>query len=77
MGAGPKRVVLRHRVHEAPQRAGAGPEPDRAELTAGFGHSDQAHLVRDFTAAAGAPVRLRPALTPPAIGNLSLPRRAQ
>ncbi|MFJ8887926.1 DUF6597 domain-containing transcriptional factor [Streptomyces sp. NPDC102402] len=55
VGVGPKWVILRHRIHEALQRAGADPEPDWARLAADLGYSDQAHLVRDFTATVGVP----------------------
>ncbi|WP_031085035.1 DUF6597 domain-containing transcriptional factor [Streptomyces sp. NRRL WC-3549] len=55
VGVGPKWVILRHRIHEALQRAAADPEPDWATLAADLGYSDQAHLVRDFTATVGAP----------------------
>jgi AraC-like DNA-binding protein len=55
VGVGPKWVILRHRIHEALQRAGTAPEPDWAELAADLGYSDQAHLVRDFTATVGVP----------------------
>ncbi|MFD8797331.1 DUF6597 domain-containing transcriptional factor [Streptomyces atroolivaceus] len=55
VGVGPKWVILRHRIHEALQRAGTDPEPDWAELAADLGYSDQAHLVRDFTATVGVP----------------------
>ncbi|MFF3319459.1 DUF6597 domain-containing transcriptional factor [Streptomyces sp. NPDC003035] len=56
VGVGPKWVILRHRIHEALERA----EPAEAEgsldwagLAAELGYSDQAHLVRDFTATVG------------------------
>ncbi|MFE4689299.1 DUF6597 domain-containing transcriptional factor [Streptomyces sp. NPDC056749] len=55
VGVGPKWVILRHRIHEALQRAGSDPEPDWARLAADLGYSDQAHLVRDFTATVGVP----------------------
>ncbi|MFI2783500.1 DUF6597 domain-containing transcriptional factor [Streptomyces sp. ALB3] len=55
VGVGPKWVILRHRIHEALQRAGTDPDPDWAELAADLGYSDQAHLVRDFTATVGVP----------------------
>ncbi|MFJ6855190.1 DUF6597 domain-containing transcriptional factor [Streptomyces sp. NPDC091271] len=55
VGVGPKWVILRHRIHEALQRAGTDPEPDWAELASDLGYSDQAHLVRDFTATVGVP----------------------
>ncbi|MFI7577316.1 helix-turn-helix domain-containing protein [Micromonospora sp. NPDC049497] len=52
VGVGPKWVIRRYRLHEAIERAADGP-PDWATLAADLGYSDQAHLVRDFTAAAG------------------------
>lgn len=55
VGVGPKWVILRHRVHEALRRAGNDPEPDWAAIAADLGYSDQAHLVRDFTATVGVP----------------------
>ncbi|WMX46511.1 helix-turn-helix domain-containing protein [Streptomyces roseicoloratus] len=58
VGVGPKWVILRYRIHEALERAEsaspAGP-PDWAALAADLGYSDQAHLVRDFTATIGVP----------------------
>ncbi|MFE4534808.1 DUF6597 domain-containing transcriptional factor [Streptomyces scopuliridis] len=53
VGVGPKWVILRYRVHEALERAES--EVDWAELAAELGYSDQAHLVRDFTATVGVP----------------------
>ncbi|RKN48324.1 helix-turn-helix domain-containing protein [Micromonospora endolithica] len=54
VGVGPKWVIRRYRLHEAIERA-AGDPPDWATLAADLGYSDQAHLVRDFTAVAGVP----------------------
>ncbi|WOX22844.1 AraC family transcriptional regulator [Streptomyces solicathayae] len=57
VGVAPKWVVLRYRIHEALERAEAdrAAEPDWAALAAELGYSDQAHLVRDFTATVGVP----------------------
>ncbi|MFI1225521.1 MULTISPECIES: DUF6597 domain-containing transcriptional factor [unclassified Streptomyces] len=55
VGVGPKWVILRYRIHEAMERAGSDPALDWARLAADLGYSDQAHLVRDFTATVGVP----------------------
>ncbi|MEO3978566.1 helix-turn-helix domain-containing protein [Streptomyces sp. CAU 1734] len=58
VGVGPKWVILRYRLHDALERAEArspAAAPDWAALAAELGYSDQAHLVRDFTAAVGVP----------------------
>ncbi|MEU2239321.1 helix-turn-helix domain-containing protein [Streptomyces sp. NPDC018338] len=58
VGVGPKWVILRYRIHEALERAeaaGTAGAPDWAALAAELGYSDQAHLVRDFTATIGVP----------------------
>jgi AraC-like DNA-binding protein len=52
VGVGPKWVIRRYRLHEAIERA-AGGLPDWAGLAAELGYSDQAHLVRDFSAVTG------------------------
>lgn len=51
VGVPPKWVILRYRVQEAIERA--APDVDWAGLAAELGYSDQAHLVRDFTATIG------------------------
>ncbi|MFI9629510.1 DUF6597 domain-containing transcriptional factor [Streptomyces sp. NPDC052042] len=53
VGVGPKWVILRYRIHEALERAESGPDVDWAALAAELGYSDQAHLIRDFTATVG------------------------
>ncbi|MDF9812279.1 helix-turn-helix domain-containing protein [Streptomyces sp. SPB162] len=54
VGAGPKWVLRRARLHEAAARADQGVGIDWAALAADLGYSDQAHLTRDFTATVGA-----------------------
>jgi AraC-like DNA-binding protein len=53
VGVGPKWVIRRYRLHEAAAHAMA--DPDWGRLAAELGYSDQAHLVRDFTAIVGVP----------------------
>ncbi|MFJ5832467.1 DUF6597 domain-containing transcriptional factor [Streptomyces sp. NPDC093089] len=53
VGVGPKWVILRYRIHEALERAESAESADWAGLAAELGYSDQAHLVRDFTATIG------------------------
>ncbi|MFJ9851515.1 DUF6597 domain-containing transcriptional factor [Streptomyces sp. NPDC101150] len=53
VGVSPKWVLLRHRVHEALERAASGAEADWAAVAAELGYSDQAHLIRDVTATVG------------------------
>ncbi|MFG2824383.1 DUF6597 domain-containing transcriptional factor [Kitasatospora sp. NPDC048365] len=55
VGVGPKWVILRHRIHEAIERAETGTAVDWAALAHELGYSDQAHLTRDFTATLGVP----------------------
>lgn len=52
VGVSPKWVIRRYRIQEAIERA-AGGRPDWASLAADLGFSDQAHLVREFTAVIG------------------------
>jgi AraC-like DNA-binding protein len=51
VGVSPKWVILRYRIHEAVELAAA--DVDWGRLAAELGYSDQAHLVRDFTATLG------------------------
>ncbi|MET8545683.1 DUF6597 domain-containing transcriptional factor [Kitasatospora sp. NPDC004799] len=55
VGASPKWVLRRARLHEAAERAGTDGGLDLAALAAELGYADQAHLTRDFTAAVGVP----------------------
>ncbi|MFE3290058.1 DUF6597 domain-containing transcriptional factor [Rhodococcus sp. NPDC059234] len=55
VGVGPKWVIRRHRLLDAAERAHSGTPIAWAELAEELGFSDQAHLIRDFTAAVGTP----------------------
>ncbi|MFI5768735.1 DUF6597 domain-containing transcriptional factor [Streptomyces sp. NPDC051658] len=55
VGVGPKWVILRYRIHEALERAESDRQVDWAALAVELGYSDQAHLIRDFTATVGVP----------------------
>lgn len=55
VGIGPKWVIQRFRLLDAAQAAHDGVEVDWAELAAGLGFSDQAHLTRLFTRVVGVP----------------------
>jgi AraC-like DNA-binding protein len=53
VGAGPKWVIQRFRMHEVLTRATTGEAPSWGQLAADLGYSDQAHLTRDFVANVG------------------------
>ncbi|TDB94242.1 AraC family transcriptional regulator [Actinomadura sp. 7K534] len=53
VGVGPKWVIRRFRMAEAHERAASGSDVDWARLAAELGYADQAHFIRDFTAAIG------------------------
>ena len=55
VGASPKWVMRRARLHEAALRADGGEPVDWAALASDLGYADQAHLTRDFTATVGVP----------------------
>jgi AraC-like DNA-binding protein len=55
VGVTPKWVILRYRIHEALERATTDADVDWTDLAAELGYSDQAHLVRGFTATVGVP----------------------
>jgi AraC-like DNA-binding protein len=55
VGIGPKWMIRRYRLYEVAERAARDEELDWATLAADLGYADQAHLVRDFTAAVGEP----------------------
>ncbi|WP_328461974.1 AraC family transcriptional regulator [Streptomyces sp. NBC_00448] len=55
VGASPKWVLRRARLHEAAARADEGTRLDWPALAAELGYADQSHFIRDFTAATGVP----------------------
>ena len=55
VGAGPKWVIQRARLHDAVDRIDAGDYADLATLAVDLGWFDQAHFTRDFTALVGQP----------------------
>ncbi len=48
VGASPKWVIQRYRLHEAAERLKGSPAPALADLAAELGYADQAHFARDF-----------------------------
>jgi AraC-like DNA-binding protein len=81
VGASPKWVLRRARLHEAAARADQGGHIDWAVLAGDLGYFDQSHLTRDFTAAVGVPParyaggsRGEAVLAPPRRGPTSLAR---
>ena len=48
VGASPKWVIRRKRLHEAAERLADPEPPDLTSLAAELGYADQAHFVRDF-----------------------------
>lgn len=55
VGVSPKWVIQRYRLYDAAETAARGGEVDWSALAVELGYSDQAHLVRSFTAAVGMP----------------------
>jgi AraC-like DNA-binding protein len=53
VGAGPKWVLQRYRLHEAAERIAARDRGDWAQVAAELGYADQAHFSRDFRAFVG------------------------
>jgi AraC-like DNA-binding protein len=53
VGASPKWVIQRYRLHEAAERLTADPSLAQSSLAADLGYSDQAHFIRDFKAVVG------------------------
>jgi len=53
VGATPKWVIKRYRLHEAAERLRGGAAADLAGLAADLGYFDQAHFTRDFKAMVG------------------------
>jgi AraC-like DNA-binding protein len=64
VGVGPKWVIRRHRLQQVAAEAAAGKNIDWVRLAMRLGYSDQAHLIRDFTATVGeSPARYAQACT--------------
>ena len=55
VGATPKWVIGRYRLHEAAAQLAGAQAPNLAELALRLGYFDQAHFVRDFKAVVGRP----------------------
>ncbi|KGN38033.1 AraC family transcriptional regulator [Knoellia subterranea KCTC 19937] len=55
VGAGPKWVLGRYRMHDVVEALDGGWDGPLTELAARFGWYDQAHFTRDFTALVGMP----------------------
>lgn len=55
VGVSPKWVIRRYRLYDVAEQAARGDDVRWADVAASLGYSDQAHLVRDFTAAFGVP----------------------
>jgi AraC-like DNA-binding protein len=53
VGASPKWVIQRYRLHEAAEQLAAGASISQAAIAMNLGYSDQAHFVRDFKAIVG------------------------
>ena len=53
VGAGPKWVIQRYRLHEAAEQLASGRAVNQADLAMSLGYSDQAHFVRDFKSVVG------------------------
>lgn len=53
VGIGPKWLLRRYRLYEAAERAARTADVDWSALAADLGYADQAHLIREFTAAVG------------------------
>jgi AraC-like DNA-binding protein len=53
VGASPKWVIQRYRLHEAVERVAAGEAVSWSQLALDLGYFDQAHFIRDFKALIG------------------------
>lgn len=55
VGATPKWVIRRYRLHELVEILNSGKQPDWAQVALELGYFDQAHLINDFKAVVGEP----------------------
>ena len=53
VGASPKWVIRRYRLHELLERLNSGQDMNAAQLALELGYADQAHLINDFRKLAG------------------------
>jgi AraC-like DNA-binding protein len=65
VGASPKWVIRRYRLHELLEQMHSGRRPDWAELAVDLGYFDQAHLINDFKSIVGYAPTEYPGLEPP------------
>jgi AraC-like DNA-binding protein len=65
VGASPKWVIRRYRLHELIEKINCGQKPDLAQFALDLGYFDQAHLINDFKAMVGlSPVEYRKTISP-------------
>ena len=65
VGASPKWVIRRYRLHELLEQMHSGKRPDWAQLAVDLGYFDQAHLINDFKSIVGYAPTEYPGLEPP------------
>jgi AraC-like DNA-binding protein len=53
VGASPKWVIRRYRLHELVEKSNSGSELDWPQLALDLGYFDQAHLINDFKSIVG------------------------
>jgi AraC-like DNA-binding protein len=77
VGASPKWVIRRYRLHEALERLQQGVEVNSAAMAADLGYFDQAHLINDFKSIVGmTPAQYQKLVRPPEPSQPALPALA-